>query len=164
MGYAERMDAKFCVKEVYLAWLMFSKEFGNDPGELARLEKVKARTGELVFDEIQRDLNIPSGNPFTVVASIGEYLTRSGYAKYKFQKISDTDVIFDSTDLVSGPIMPELRSRGLKVSPTPSDVLFDAALKKLCNMTAEPIDVPAEIKASTPEGTKREVWRFSPID
>lgn len=163
MAYAERVDAQFAFKEVYLGWLWFSLEFGNNPEELARLEKCKWRTGELVFNEVQRKLDIPPGNPFTVAKSIGDYLTRVGYAKFQFMKVSDDEIVCDKTDLVVAPIMPLVRSRGIKVSPQPSDTLFAAALKRLCNMKAESVPLPENLKASTPKGWEREMWRFSPL-
>ena len=163
MAYAEKIDSQFFAMEVLMGWLMFGEEFGNNPEELARLEKCKWRMGELVFDELQEKLKIPPGDPFTVAKTIGDYLTEIGYANIDIQKVSDTQIMYDMGDLVMVPVLRIARSRGLKLTPEPSTTIFFAAFKKLCNVKAEHMAVPENLKASVPEGAEREMWLISPI-
>ena len=164
MAISKKIDAKFAAWEVCMAWQAFNEEFGNTPEGVARLEKCRWRKGELVFDELQKKLNIPPGDPFTVAKKIGDYLTETGYAKIEIHKISDTQIMYDMGDLIMLPILRSVRSRGFKVlAPEPSTTVFFAAFKKLCNVKAEDIPVPEDLQASTPEGMGREMWRLSPL-
>ena len=163
MAISEKVATELFVLEVQMTWLAFSQEFGNTPEELGRLEKCKWRKGELMFDELQKKLNIPTGDPFTVAKALGDYLTKTGYAKVEIHKVSDTQIRYDMGDVVMAPMVPIMRSRGRKVGPEVSTALFFAAFKKLCNVKAEHIPVPDYLQVSIPEDMEREMWRLSPL-
>ncbi|MBI2288438.1 MAG: hypothetical protein HYY41_02765 [Chloroflexi bacterium] len=160
----EKVDSLFFATEVLMTWLALSEEFGNTPEELARLEKCRERKGELVFDQLQKTLKIPAGSdPFTVVKTLGDYLTKIGFAKFEVQKVSDTELLRDWDGSIMRPILPIVRSLGNKVFPAPSSVIFNTALRKLCNMKAERVEVPEHLKAGVTKGLEREMLRLSPI-
>ncbi|MBI2288337.1 MAG: hypothetical protein HYY41_03420 [Chloroflexi bacterium] len=163
MALSEKVSSELMAWEVYIGWTALCEEFSS-PQDWARLEKAKWRKGELVFDELQKKLNIPPGDPFTVAKAIGDWFTKTGYAKIQIHKVSDTQIMYDMGDLIMLPILRSIRSRGFKVlAPEPSTTVFFAAFKKLCNMKAEDIPVPEELKASTPAGMGREMWRLTPL-
>lgn len=164
MPMSEWVDSQYFAKELILGWQAMNEEFGNTPDERARLEKCKWRAGELVFGEIQKKLNIPPGDPFTVAKALGDYLTEAGYANIRFHKVSDTEVLYDMGNLVMIPMLPVVRSMGIKVYPGPSTVLFFAAFKKLCNVKAESLPLPDHLKEGVEEDMLREYWRFSPLN
>ena len=160
MAMSEKIDSEFFALEAFMAWLALGQEFGNTPEELTRLEKCTLRKGELVFDELQKKLNIPPGDPFTVAKALGDYLTKIGYGKFKFYKVSDTEIMWDRADCVVSPVVPIVRSMGVKVVPAPSDTLFLAAFKKLCSVKV----VEEYLEADLPKGVMRKLWRFSPLN
>ncbi|MBI4188437.1 MAG: hypothetical protein HY529_04425 [Chloroflexi bacterium] len=160
MATAKKVSTEFFNLQVIMAWLAFNQEFGNTPQDMVRLERCKQHTGELVFDELQKKMNIPTGAPFPVAKAIGDFLTESGYAKYKVHKVSDTEIMFDRADMVMDPMV---RNPLIKVLPAPGDTLFLAAFRKLCNMKVEQIPLPESLRASIPQGMLRKLWRLSPI-
>ncbi|MBI4188845.1 MAG: hypothetical protein HY529_06530 [Chloroflexi bacterium] len=160
----DKVDSELFATEVLMTWLALSEEFGNNPQELARLEKCRERKGELVFDQLQKTLQIPSGSdPFTVVKTLAAYLTKAGFAKFEVRKVSDTEILRDWDGSIMKPVLPVVRSMGNKVFPAPSSVVFNVALRKLCNMKAERVEVPEHLKAGVTKGLEREMLRLSPI-
>jgi hypothetical protein len=160
----DKVDSELFATEVLMTWLALSEEFGNTPEELARLEKCRERKGELVFDQLQKKLQIPSGSdPFTIVKALGDYLTKIGYAKFEVHKVSDTELLRDWDGSIMQPVLPIARSQGIKVYPAPSSVLFNVALKKLGNMKAERVEVPEHLRTGVTKGLEREMLRLSPI-
>lgn len=163
MAMSEKVDSEFFNREVGLAWLAFSEEFGNTPEELARLDKCKWRKAEMVFDEVQKELNIPAGDPFTVAKAIGDYLTKIGYAKVEVQKLADDVIRYNGLDMIMIDRARYLRSQGIKTYPQPSNSLFITALRKLCNVDAEDIPMSAEERANLPANVYQRTWRLVPI-
>ena len=166
MAYAKEIDSQFFAKEVGMAWLVFSQEFGNTPEGLARLEKCRWRKGELIFDTLKEKLNIPPGSdPYTVAKTVADYITGTGYAKIEIHKVSDTELWHDRWGgSIVRPMFQKLRLQSIWVSPRPADALLYAALKKLCNVKVETAPVPQEVQEGLPKGVERRLWRLSPLN
>lgn len=165
---ADKVDAEYFALEVYLSWAAVCEEF-TTPEERARLDKVKWHKGEMVFDEIKDELNLPpDADPFTVATAIADYFGRVGYAKFQFLKVSDDEMLYDRADMVTMPAVRKARSLGWKIiAPEPSHTLFAGALKKACNVEPEIIRIPPPewLKSGepVPDDMGREMWRIKPI-
>ncbi len=167
MAVAEKISTEFFCLQWCMAWLAMNEEFTSTPEETARLEKALVRTADLVFAELQKRLNIPPGDPFTVAKAFGEFVTETGYVKARFYKVSDNEIIYGQPDQVLRPVLQAMRSRGqeMKVIPALSHLLFFAAFKKLCNMKTEKVPESEQPQVNLPEGfgPRPEFWRLSPL-
>lgn len=163
MSISEKVKSEFFNLEVGLAWLAFGEEFGNTPEEKARLDKAKWRKAEMLFDEVQKELKIPAGDPFTVTKAIGDYLTKIGYAKVEVQKLADDVVRYNGVDMIMIEMARYLNSQGIKVYPQPSNSLFITALRKLCNVDAVDIPLSPEDRAKLPKNMYQRTWRLVPL-
>ncbi|MBI2287596.1 MAG: hypothetical protein HYY41_05565 [Chloroflexi bacterium] len=168
MAISETIDAEFASMLLYLAWTAVCEEFSS-PEEWVRIDKIKWLKGEAVFDELQKELKIPAeSDPFTVAKAVGDYLTKIGYAKFKFIKVSDTEILYDRADMVPIPVVRRVRAMGMKViAPEPSHATFVGALRRICNAQPEIIRAapPEWLKSGepVPDDMGREMWRVSPI-
>ncbi|MBI2288050.1 MAG: hypothetical protein HYY41_04850 [Chloroflexi bacterium] len=165
---AKQVDAEYFALEVYLSWAAVCEEF-TKPEEIARLLKAKWHKGELVFDELKEEFNIPRGaDAYTVAKAVGDYFGRVGYAKFKFLKVSDNQVLYDRADMVTMPAVRKARTLGWKIiAPEPSHSLFVGALKKAAKSKPEIISIPPPewLKSGepVPDDMGREMWRISPL-
>ncbi|MDZ4230313.1 MAG: hypothetical protein U1B77_00670, partial [Dehalococcoidales bacterium] len=161
---AEQVDAEYFAMEVYLSWAAVCEEFSS-PEEKERLQKAKWHKGELVFEEIKEELNLPP-NPdaLTVASAIADYFGRVGYAKFKFLKVSDDEILYDRTDMVTMPAVRKARSLGWPIiAPEPSHALYVGGLKLAAKAEPEIIRIPPPdwLKSGepVPDDMGREMWR-----
>ncbi|MBI4187818.1 MAG: hypothetical protein HY529_01280 [Chloroflexi bacterium] len=168
MAIAKKIDADYFALEVGATWIVLNQMFGNTAAGYAKLDKVRWLKGEIVFDEIQKKLKIPPGDPVTVGKAISAYLSKVGSSDVQLHKISDNEFLYAMKHPVMQPIHP-LRGDNRpdfdknQLLPLPAAALFRAALKRLCNMEVEVISVTDETRATKLKGKPGSLWRLSPI-
>ena len=163
MALADKVGVEWQRREILCAWIAWQMELGDSPEAIETMWRVVARKADLHLEHLLQTRHIPTSDPITVSRHIADYLTENGYAEFQIGKISDTIIYRDWKDCVEMPFIPWAFQKGLKVTPNPSGSLFEAALRKLCNLKTETIrgdEVPADVKAQTPKGwTKPGEWR-----
>ncbi|MBI2846783.1 MAG: hypothetical protein HYX82_02770 [Chloroflexi bacterium] len=150
----KRIDEDFVQMEVYAIYKAISELFGEKGWQ------VIWRSGEIVFDDLEKKLKFPDKDPLSVMKVLADYLADVGYvSKIEFRMVGDNVLEFD----IYGPsfIRPSvLRLKAEKgVLPHWSTVITVAALKKICG-------VKAETDATAPQLFKdfgRERWVLSKI-
>ena len=167
MAVAQKIDADYFALEVDATWIVLNEMFGNTAAGRAKLDKVRWLKGEIVFDEIQKKLKIPPGDPVTVGKAISAYLLKVGSSKVQMHKISDNEFLYDMKRPVMAPMHP-MRDRRVSsqddyLRPLPAAALFRAAFKRLCNMKVDIIQVSDKMRATTLKGRAGALWRLSPI-
>ena len=162
---AGKMDPEYFALELEATWMAFNQMFGDTPEGRAKLEQCRELKGEIIFDEIQKTLKIPAGDPDTAGKAISKYLHDVGSSDVEMIKVSDNEFIYHMSRPAMGPIHG-LRDRVADknlLRPLPAAVLFRAALKRLCNMQVEVVPVSDEMRATTLKGMTGSLWRLSPI-
>ncbi|MDP3878980.1 MAG: hypothetical protein Q8Q07_01575 [Dehalococcoidales bacterium] len=160
-----KIDTEYFALEIGATWIALNELFGNTAEGRAKLEEARWLKGDLVFDEIQKQLNIPAGDPLTVGNAIADYLRRVGSSDTQLHKISDNEMVYEMKQAVMQSWFPMFDARHAQnpLRPLPAAALFRAAFKKLCNMKLDIITVSDEIRATTLKGKSGQLWRLSPI-
>ena len=165
MAMAKQIDPEYFALEVGATWIVLSEVIGNTAEGRAKLEECRRLKGEMVFDEIQKTLKIPPGDPYTVGKAISDYLLKVGSSDVQLHKLSDNEMLYEMKHAVMAPIHSLREALGNKnpLRPLPAAALFRAAFKKLCNMQVEIVPVSDEMRATTLKGKAGSLWRLSPI-
>ncbi|MBI4187966.1 MAG: hypothetical protein HY529_02045 [Chloroflexi bacterium] len=162
-----KIDADYFALEVDATWIVLNEIFGNTVAGRAKLDKVRWLKGEIVFDEIQKKLKIPPGDPITVGKAISAYLLKVGSSDVRINKFSDNEILYDMQRPVMQPAHPMRDKRGISsddyLRPLPAAALFRAAFKRLCNMKVDIVPVSDKMRATTLKGKSGALWRLSPI-
>lgn len=146
------INEEFVLTEVYAIYKAVSELFGEKGWQ------VIWRSGEIVFDELEKKLSFPKKEPLSVMKVLADYLADVGYvSKIEFRMIGDNVLEYD----IYGPSFIRPAVLRLKaengVLPHWSTVVMVAALKRLCG-------VKAETDATQPQLFKdfgRERWTLS---
>lgn len=165
MAMVKQIDPEYFALEIGLTWIVLSEVIGNTAEGRAKLEECRWLKGEMVFDEIQKKLKIPAGDPYTVGKAISDYLLKVGSSDVQLHKFSDNEMLYEMKQAVMTPIHSLRDALGNKnpLRPLPAAALFRAALKRLCNMQVEIVPVSDEMRATTLKGKAGSLWRLSPI-
>ncbi|MDP3878988.1 MAG: hypothetical protein Q8Q07_01615 [Dehalococcoidales bacterium] len=165
MAELKKIDPEYFALELEATWMVFNKMFGDTPEGQAKLDQCRWLKGEMVFDEIQKELKIPPGDPYTVGQAISAYLLKVGSSDVRLNKFSDNEMLYEMKQAVMAPIHSLRESLGNTnpLRPLPAAALFRAALKKLCNVQVEIIPVSDEMRATKLGGRAGALWRLTPI-
>lgn len=165
MAVLKKIDPEYFALELEATWMVFNKVFGDTAEGQAKLDQCRWLKGEIVFDEIQKELKIPAGDPYTVGKAISDYLLRVGSSDVQLNKLSDNEMLYEMKQAVMAPIHSLRDALGNKnpLRPLPAAALFRAALKRLCNMQVEIVPVSDEMRATTLKGKAGSLWRLSPL-
>ncbi|MBI2847146.1 MAG: hypothetical protein HYX82_04610 [Chloroflexi bacterium] len=147
-------DRDFIRLEVYGIYKTITELFGE------RGWQVIWRSGEVVFDELEKQLEFPKKDPLSVMKVLADYLSKAGYIpKIEFRMVGENMLQYDlyGASLLR-PATLKLKAENC-VLPHWSTVIMFAALKKLCNLKADTTEQPIFIS----EVHGRERWVLSPI-
>jgi hypothetical protein len=119
------------------------------------------RSGEILFDEIESDLELrPDDDPFVAMQRLADYLQRVGYvAEISVRPLSDTEWDYEMLDPVILPGAKRLLAEGAVPAHISTTLMF-ALLKKRFGMEAEMVGDP-DLR---PDGRAIERWRLVPLD
>jgi hypothetical protein len=119
------------------------------------------RSGEILFDEIESDLELrPDDDPFVAMQRLADYLQRVGYvAEISVRPLSDTEWDYEMLDPVILPGAKRLLAEGAVPAHISTTLMF-ALLKKRFGMEAEMVGDPD----LQPDGRAIERWRLVPLD
>lgn len=165
MAAAGKIDPEYFALELEATWMVFNKVFGDTAEGRAKLDKCRWLKGELVFDELQKKLKIPRGDPYSVGKAVSDYLRKAGSSDIQIHRLSDNEIIYEIKRPVMGPIhaLRDALGNTNPLKPLPAAALFRAAFKKLCNMNVDIVPLPEEVRATVLKGGTGELWRLSPI-
>lgn len=165
MAVTPKIDPGYFALEIGATWIVLNQVFGGTPEGRAKLEECRWLKGELVFDEIQKKLKIPAGNPYTVGKAIADYLRRVGSSDTELHRLSDTEMLYEMKHAVMEPWFPVFDAHQTQnpLRPLPAAALYRAAFKRLCNMKLDIVPVTDEMRATTLKGKAGQLWRLSPI-
>ena len=161
MAMAKQIDPEYFALEVGATWIALSEVIGNTAEGRAKLEECRRLKGEMVFDEIQKTLKIPPGDPYTVGKAISDYLLKVGSSDVQLHKLSDNEMFYEMKLAIMEPILSQFSEKHLRALPAAA--LFTAAFKKLSNVQVEAVPVSDEMRATVLKGKRGPVWRLSPI-
>lgn len=144
---------EFLNQFIYAVYSAMHRIFGE------RAWEVVWKTGDILFDELERELGITETEPLPVLEKIGRWFERSGYAeKLEFHLKEGDELDYDLYDPVIRPSALRLIHEGA-APPHLSTALMFSALRKKCGLKAEMLGDPV-----VQDDDARECWRLSPIE
>jgi hypothetical protein len=122
--------------------------------------KVVWRAGEILFDEVQEQLNLSTDSPLEAMRGLAKYLVDVGYfADMKVRQTAEDELEYE---MVAPAILPgakRILTEGGVPAHISTSVMF-AGLKKLFGLKAEMIGEPEFIEG----GRAIEKWKLEPVD
>lgn len=116
-------------------------------------------SGDILFDELEKELDITETEPLAVLEKIARWFERSGYAeRLEFNLKEGNELEYSLYEPVIKPSALRLIQEGA-APPHLSTTLMFSALKKRCGLKAEMLGDPIAF-----EGGATELWRLSPIE
>jgi hypothetical protein len=116
-------------------------------------------SGDVLFEELERELDIKETEPLAVLEKICRWFERNGYAeRLECNLKEDGELEYD----LYGPVIKPSALRLIREGAAPphlSTALMFSALRKRCGLKAEMLGDPIVL-----EGGARERWRLSPIE
>ncbi len=136
----EALAASFINKEIYGIYKAITEVCGEDGW------KIMWRAGELVFDQVEKELEFASREPLDVMRTIGDYLAKVGYLeRIDFELKSDGVLEYQMFGTATRDSAVRLIAENA-ILPHWSTVIMVAALRKLCGVEAK-----MEAQAHKPE-------------
>lgn len=115
------------------------------------------RTGEIEFENLKKIIQFKSHEPYEVLQTVGRFLEEMGYmAKISLTKVEENEVIIEMSGVSVIASSIRLTQEGASPSHIMTNLMF-AALKDLCNVRAEIIDLTLE-QPFPESGYAREKW------
>lgn len=154
----KKVDAEFLDLEVYAIYKAVTELFGD------RGWDVVWRSGEIVFQELKRRLNITETEPIALLRRLGRYFEEVGYLKrMSIEALKEDEFLYDMYEVSIHEGIMKLRAEEANpvLAHFSTTVMF-AALKDMCNMTAEITHLEVEGKGEEAYG--REKWKLKKIE
>jgi hypothetical protein len=149
------VDREFIQLEVYAVYKAISELFGEKGWD------VIWRSGEIMFDEIEKRLEFADTDPLSVLKVLARYFVDAGYVEQLDFHMAEENVMeYELSGTLVRPAILKLKEENC-VLPHWSTVVMFAALKKLCGVKAETDASQPEIRSAT---TTRERWVLSKIE
>lgn len=162
MGYKEQPIKEINPKFLDLFNYGICKALSERYGKEAAAE-VFRRAGEVEFEELKRIVEFKSREPYEVLRTVGEFLEEMGYmAEIRLTKVEEDEVIIE----MFGVSVIESSIRLTQEDASPSHIMTNlmfAALKDLCNVRADIIDLTLE-QPSPEAGYAKEKWVLKKIE
>ena len=146
------VSVEFLNQELYAIYKALDQLIGE------RAWDVVWRSGEVLFDDLEKGLDITETEPLAVMKKIGAWFERSGYVdKIEFRMVALDELEYDMYDPIIRASARRLISEGA-AAPHFSTALMFAALRKKCGLKAEMMGDPVLL----PNGAGRERWKLTP--
>lgn len=137
--------------EAYAIYKAITELFGERGWE------VIWRSGEIVFDELQKELNLTETEPLALMQRLADWLVETGYIhRIDVSQPSGDELVYEMEGAVLRPAVLKLRE-AKAVLPHWSTVVMAAALKKVCGIEVEVDAARPEILSPT---RSREMWKL----
>jgi hypothetical protein len=144
------IDPAFFDLEIYAIYRAIWENWGDDAW------KVVWRAGEVLFDEVQGELNLDTDSPLNAMRGLAEYLVEVGYfADLKVRQTAEDELEYE---MVAPAILPgaeRIIAEGGVPAHISTSVMF-AGLKKLFGLKAEMLGDPE----FTDDGRAIERWKL----
>lgn len=128
-------------------------------------QKIYEEMGEIMFEELKKELGITSTYPLTYFNQLARYLEDVGYmAKMEIKKVKENEFIMDGYGISVADVPARLEIENVRPYSHFMTNLMFAALKKQSNMKAE-LRMPSEMfrrLKKLKHGT--EIWVLSKIE
>jgi hypothetical protein len=119
------------------------------------------RVGEIEFENL-KIVELKGREPYDVLRAVGKFLEEMGYmAKISLTKVEENEVIIEMSGVSVIASSIRLTQEGSSPSHIMTNLMF-AALKALCNVRADIIDLTLE-QPSAESGYAREKWVLKKI-
>ncbi|MCD6263011.1 hypothetical protein J7L60_01185 [Candidatus Bathyarchaeota archaeon] len=162
MGYKERpvrpIDPRFLDFINYGICKALSERYGKEAAA-----EVFRRAGEIEFEELKKIVEFKSREPYEVLRTVGKFLEEMGYmAEIRLTKVEEDEVIIEMSGVSVIESSIRLTQEGASPSHIMTNLMF-AALKDLCNLRADIIDLTLE-QPSPETGYAKEKWVLRKIE
>jgi len=125
--------------------------------------EVFRRAGEIGFENLKKVVEFKSREPYQVLKTVGNFLEEMGYmAKISLTKVEENEIIIEMSGVSVIASSIRLTQEGASPSHIMTNLMF-AALKNLCNVRADIIDLTLE-QPSAESGYAREKWVLKKIE
>ena len=149
--YDRPIDPRFFDLEIYSIYRAIWENWGDDAW------KVVWRAGEVLFDEIQSDLELDASSPLSAMRDLAEYLVDVGYfADLKVRQTAEDELEYEMLEPAILPGAERIIAEGGVPAHISTSVMF-AGLRRLFGLKAEMIGDPI----FTDDGRAIERWRLS---
>lgn len=151
--YERPIDPRFFDLEIYAIYRAIWENWGDEAW------KVVWRAGEVLFDEIQAELELDTDSPLTAMQGLARYLVDVGYfADMNVRQTAEDELEYE---MVAPAILPGAE-RIIAEGGVPAHIstsLMFAGLRKLFGLKAEMIGDPV----FTEDGRAIERWNLSKV-
>jgi len=121
------------------------------------------RVGEIEFENLKKIVEFKGYEPYEVLRTVGKFLEEMGYmAKISLTEVEENEVIIEMSGVSVIASSIRLTQEGASPSHMMTNLMF-AALKDLCNVRADIIDLTLE-QPSAESGYAREKWVLKKIE
>ena len=147
------IDIVFFDLEIYAIYRAIWENWGDEAW------RVVWRAGEVLFDEVQEQLDLDTSSPLAAMQGLAEYLVGVGY--FTDMKVRQTAKDEVEYEMIAPAILPgaeRIIAEGGVPAHISTSVMF-AGLKKLFGLKAEMIGAPE----FTDDGRAIERWRLSEV-
>jgi hypothetical protein len=144
------IDVDFFDLEIYAIYRAIWENWGDEAW------KVVWRAGEVLFDEVHKQLDLSADSPLEAMESLAEYLVDAGYfADMKVRRTAEDELEYEMVDPAILPGAERIIAEGGVPAHISTSVMF-AGLKRLFGLEAEMIGEPE----FTEDGRAIEKWRL----
>lgn len=149
-----KIDPTYFDRQIYALYRAIGERWGDEAWY------VVWRSGEVLFDEIEAELNLdPNDDPFAAMQRLAEYLRRVGYVRdIIVRPTSDREWDYEMREPVILPGAKRLLAEGAVPAHISTTLMF-ALLKKRFDLRAEMVGEP-DLR---PDGWATEHWRLQPL-
>ena len=150
----DSVSLEFFNAELYCIYTAMTRLHGDKAWDIVWL------SGEILFEDVEKELNITETEPVAVLRKVGDWFARMGYvSRTDFIVIGENMLEYHLYDPLIIPAARRLIEEG-SAAPHFSTSLMFAALKKKCGMGAEMIGDPTIL----PDRHAWEVWRLFKLE
>ncbi len=152
--YDKPIDPGFFDLEIYAIYRAIWENWGDDAW------KVVWRAGEVLFDEIEPDLELDRSSPLRAMQGLARYLVDVGYfADMKVRQTAEDELEYEMVEPAILPGAERIIAEGGVPAHISTSVMF-AGLKKLFGLKAEMVGEPVFTK----DGRAIERWSLARIE
>ena len=147
------IDPAFFDREIYAIYRAIWERWGDESWH------VVWRAGEILFDDLQKEIDFTDDEPITVMLKLGDYLQAAGYVEEIFVKeLAEDELEYAMSAPAIGPGAQRIIAEG-GVPAHISTALMFAALEALFGLRIEMIGEPRFLEG----GLAVERWRLTPM-